>query len=57
MQHHKSRAWGLLILILGLDGMACWAMLWQRDVRIALVCLALSMGLLLTRYALWRGGR
>ena len=57
MQHHKGLAWGLLILVLGLDGVACWATLGQQDLRTSLLCVAVSMVLLLTGYALWRRGR
>ncbi len=28
MPQHKIWAWGLLLIVLGLDGVACWAMLW-----------------------------
>ena len=57
MQHHKGLAWGLLILVLGLDGVACWATLGQQDLHTSLLCVAVSMALLLTGYALWRRGR
>ena len=57
MQHPALWAWGLLLLVLSLDGVACWGMLWQKDVRLSLVSVAVSMGLLLTSYSLWRRGR
>jgi hypothetical protein len=57
MQHHKLWAWGLLLLVLGLDGVACWAMLWRHDLRASLLCVAVSMILLLAGYALWHRGR
>jgi hypothetical protein len=57
MQHHKIWAWGLLLLVLGLDGVACWAMLWRHDLRASLLCVAVSMILLLAGYALWHRGR
>ena len=56
MQHHKMGAWGLLLLVLGLDGAAFWAMMWQHDLRTSLVCVAFSLGLLLESYCLWRRG-
>jgi type IV secretion system protein TrbI len=33
MQPHKMGAWGLLLLVLGLDGAAFWAMMWQHDLQ------------------------
>jgi hypothetical protein len=33
MQKHKTWAWSLLICVLGLDGVASWAMVWQHDLR------------------------
>ena len=30
MQKHKTGAWSLLIIVLGLDGVAYWAMVWRR---------------------------
>ena len=56
MPQHKIWAWGLLLLVLGLDGVACWAMLWQQALETSLVCVACSVGLLLASYRLWRGG-
>jgi hypothetical protein len=52
----KPSAWGLLLLVLGLDGVAVWAMLWQPNLRTALVCVACSAGLLFVSYRLWRSG-
>jgi hypothetical protein len=57
MQKHKAWAWGLLIIVLGLDGVAYWAIVWQKDVRTSLFCLAFSVGLLLESYRRWRWGR
>jgi hypothetical protein len=57
MQTHKTWAWGLLLMVLGLDGVACWAMVWQQDVRTSLGCLLLRVGLLLESYRRWRWGR
>jgi hypothetical protein len=57
MRKHKTWAWGLLIIVLGLDGVACWAMVWQNDVRTSLFCLLLSVGLLLESYRRWRWDR
>jgi hypothetical protein len=31
MQQHTTLAWVLLILVLGLDGVAFWAMVWQQS--------------------------
>ena len=56
MQPHKIGAWGLLLLVLGLDGAAFWAMMWQHDLRLSLVCVAVNVGLLLASYHLWRWG-
>ena len=56
MQPHKTRAWRLLLLVLCLDGTACWAMMWQHDLRLSLVCVAVNVGLLLASYHLWRWG-
>ena len=50
----KTSAWALLLLVLSLDGVAVWAMLWQHNLRISLLCVAGSMGLLLVSYRLWR---
>ncbi len=33
MQTHKSWAWGLLLIVLGLDGVAYWAMVWQAPTK------------------------
>jgi hypothetical protein len=52
----KPSAWALLLLVLGLDGVAVWVMLWQPNLRTALVCVACSAGLLLVSYRLWRSG-
>ena len=52
----KLRAWGLLALVLGLDGLASWAMLHQHDLCLSLVCVAVNVGLLLASYHLWRWG-
>ena len=52
----KLRAWGLLALVLGLDGVASWAMLHQHDLRLSLVCLAVNVGFLLASFHLWRWG-
>jgi hypothetical protein len=54
MQQHKTWAWVLLGIILGLEGVAFWVMVWQKDLRLSLVCLALSLGLLLESYHRWR---
>jgi hypothetical protein len=42
MQTHKVWAWGLLLMVLGLDGVAYWAMVWRKDVPISLCCLLLG---------------
>jgi hypothetical protein len=52
----KLRAWGLLALVLGLDGFASWPMLYQHDLCLSLVCAAFNVGLLLASYHLWRWG-
>jgi hypothetical protein len=57
MQTHKVWAWGLLLMVLGLDGVAYWAMVWRKDVPISLCCLLLGVGLLLESYRRWRRGR
>jgi hypothetical protein len=56
MQKHKTWAWSLLICVLGLDGVASWAMVWQYDLWTSLFCVAVSVGLLLASYRLWRRG-
>jgi len=57
MQKHKTWTWSLLIIVLGLDGVASWAMVWRKDVHISLFCLLLGVGLLLESYRRWRWGR
>ncbi len=57
MQTHKSWAWGLLLIVLGLDGVAYWAMVWRKDVHLSLFGLLLGIGLLLESYRWWRWGR
>jgi hypothetical protein len=52
----KLRAWGLLAMMLGLDGLAYWAMLHQHDLCLSLVCVVVNVGLLLASYHLWRWG-
>ena len=52
----KRLAWGGLLLILSLDSIAGWAMVWQHDLRTSLGCLVVGMGLLCTSYRLWRWG-
>ena len=52
----KLRAWGLLALVLSLDGLACWAMLHQHDLRLSLACVAVNVGFLLASSHLWRWG-
>ena len=52
----KLRAWGLLALVLGLDGLAGWAMLYQHDLCLSLLCVAVNGGVLLASYHLWRWG-
>jgi hypothetical protein len=52
----KLRAWGLLALVLGLDGFASWAMLYQHDLCLSLACVAVNAGVLLASYHLWRWG-
>jgi len=52
----KLRAWGLLALVLGLDGLASWAMLHQHDLCLSLVCVAVNVGFLLASSHLWRWG-
>ena len=53
MQQHTTLAWVLLILVLGLDGVAFWAMIWQQELGISLFCLTLSLGLLCEGYRRW----
>ena len=55
MQQHN--AWGLLIMILGLDGVAYWATVWRKDVSLSLFCLLVGIGLLCESYRRWRRGR
>ena len=56
MQHHKIWAWGLLLFVLGLNGVAYWATVWRKDVPLSLFCLLLGFVLLLASYRLWRRG-
>jgi hypothetical protein len=52
----KLRVWGLLAMVLSLDGLAGWAMLDQHDLRLSLVCVAVNVGVLLASSHLWRWG-
>jgi hypothetical protein len=54
MQTHTTLAGVLVLLMLGLNSIACWAMVWQQDLGLFLVCLALSLGLLCEGYQRWR---
>lgn len=53
MQTHTTLAWVLVLLMLGLNSIALWAMVWQQDLGLSLVCLALSLGLLCEGYRRW----
>ena len=56
MQKHKTGAWELLLIVLGLDGVASWAMLWQHDLPLSLCCVLVGLGLLLESVRRWRRG-
>ena len=43
-------------MVLSLDGLTCWAMFHQHDLRLSLVCVAVNVVVLLASYPLWRWG-
>jgi cell division protein FtsW (lipid II flippase) len=57
MQHYKTWAWSLLIIVLGLESVAFWAMVWHQDLRTSLLCFTVSVGLLFASSRRWRWGR